>query len=1233
MFYSEKDDREKQIRFSIRKVSFGAASVAVAALYLFMGSGAVSAAEAQAIQSNEEVAADKDSETEKKSEDQQLTYAAPAAKEQGSATNTEAGDKGKQESHPETKEEEANSSEQSEPTTKTQSDENSVNGDSSSAKSTEDSEATKSEEASSKPKVRKRRDTDSALTATATYDDPAANQTYEAPGDGASVDTLANKLQELPETVDNEKKLPNIDDVGNTKNIQKGQVTELDEFGGWKAVSGGKFGVARKTDRDVFPIETVNTVRSSNGDTMHYWTWVKESVFDRSNNYALFLSKVRTQKNKNEQTFDGTNYKTDDESNGISKGLKDFNGIEKTFKVYGQQVGSNVTIEFKTGYTGDIDGRKANYKVELKANKDGAEKILYTVTFDPSKNLTNENMTVTKATEDKNKQYFSTLRSHTETSTYNAELEKNGNRPQGIPGKFKSKLINIPQGYTDYTVSISSADNQHLGMGYQVPWQHYALPVTGEGFKVTQDTREVAKDLSQKVYNKLTQQKEEDTKWSTPETQADYDVRLQKIKEKIDFGASTGDYKAVVRDALEKQRQLNEEQQIKDKAKDAVDAKLKEKEAEIDKNDKLSPAEKDKAKDAAKKAAEDAKQAITDAQTQDEVTKQETEGTKAIGDVNPIGTDMAVDAIAAAAAKRMAEIEDDETLSEDEKTAAKEEVAEAVRKAGEAIRKAKQAKNQDDVDKAQADAISEVNAINPVGKDKATKAIEDKLKEKETEIDNNNKLSPREKEAAKKQAQAEADKAKQAITDAQTQDEVTKQETEGTKAIGDVNPIGTDMAVDAIAAAAAKRMAEIEDDETLSEDEKTAAKEEVAEAVRKAGEAIRKAKQAKNQDDVDKAQADAISEVNAINPVGKDKATKAIEDKLKEKETEIDNNNKLSPREKEAAKKQAQAEADKAKQAITDAQTQDEVTKQETEGTKAIGDVNPIGTDMAVDAIAEAAAIKMAEIEDNDKLSEDEKNAAKEEVAEAVRKAGEAIRKAKKAKNQGDVDQAQADALSEVTAINPVGKDKAKADLDKAAETEKAEINADTSLTSTEKEQKVKDLEAKLAEEKAKIDSAADADKVAEAKESGEAAIAGVHTNGDLEALKKAAKADLDKAAETEKAEINADTSLTSTEKEQKVKDLEAKLAEEKAKIDSAADADKVAEAKESGEAAIAGVHTNGDLEALKKAAKADLEKAAQAEKAAIAADKSLTAAQRAEKEQAVDAAKAAAEAKIDSAA
>ncbi|WP_175913664.1 DUF1542 domain-containing protein, partial [Streptococcus sp. 646] len=870
MFYSEKDDREKRLRFSIRKVSFGAASVAVAALYLFMGSGAVSAEEAQAVQSNEEVAADKDSETEKKSEDPQLTYAAPAAKEQGSATNTEAGDEGKQESHPGTKEEEANSSERSETTTKTRSDENSVSGDSSSPKS--EGEGTRSEEASSKPKVRKRREADPAPPATAADADSDANQIYEAPGDGASVDELAAKLKSLPETVENEKKLASIDQVGATKNITPGQVSELSEFGGWKAINGGKFAVASKTNGGVFPIETVNTVYSSKrGDTTHNWTWVKESVFDRSNNYALFLSKVRTQKNQSKETFDGTEYKSKDESPGIARGLKGFNGIEKTFKVYEQKVGSEVTIEFKTGYTGDIDGRKAKYKVELKAKRDGKEMILYTVEFDPSKNLANDQMTVTKATDGTIKSYFESLRSNIDKSIYNTELEKNENRPNGTPGKFKSKLIDIPKDYTDYTVSISSSDNQHLGMGYQINWEHYALPVTGEGFKVTQNTSKVAKDLAKKVYDKLIAQKE-DTEWSTPETKAAYEEKLQKIKEKIDSGASTSEYTTVVEEALEKQRQLNEEQQIKDKAKKAIADKLKEKKAEIEKNSKLSPAEKEAAKKQAQAEADKAKEAITNANSQAEVTVKETEGTTAIGNVNPIGTDMAVDAIAEAAAIKMAEIEDNDKLSEDEKNAAKEEVAEAVRKAGEAIRKAKKAKNQDGVDQAQADALSEVNAINPVGKDKATKAIEDKLKEKEKAIDNNNKLSPAEKEAAKKQAQAEADKATQAITNAQTQDEVANSQDEGTKAIDDVNPIGTDMAVDAIAEAAAIKMAEIEDNDKLSEDEKNAAKEEVAEAVRKAGEAIRKAKKAKNQGDVDQAQADALSEVTAINPVGKDKA-------------------------------------------------------------------------------------------------------------------------------------------------------------------------------------------------------------------------------------------------------------------------------------------------------------------------------------------------------------------------
>ncbi|WP_155465503.1 YSIRK-type signal peptide-containing protein, partial [Streptococcus pseudopneumoniae] len=639
MFYSEKDDREKRLRFSIRKVSFGAASVAVAALYLFMGSGAVSAAEAQAVQSNEEVAADKDSETE----EQQPTYAAPAAKEQGSATNTEAGDEGKQESHPGAKEEEVNSSERSETTTKIQSDEDSVSGDSSSPKSTEDSEGTRSEEASNKPKVRKRRDAP-APTATPTDDDTDANQVFEAPNENENVDGLRAKLVNLSDTINNETKLANIDQVAAAKSIDSGTVKELDEFGGWKAVrnsaGNGKFAVARKTADGVFPIETVNTVKLNTNTNR---TWTSESVVDLGNNHVLLLSEVRTEKTKDQEVFDNSKYQANNEGPKIARGLKGYNGIEKTFKAFSPTTGSTTKVSFKTGYTGDIDGSKAKYKVEVlgRTTENSNFTSLYSVTFDPSRSTTDANMRVTAA-QDGRSSRFETPRGSTTTETLNKKLAESSYRPNGRTGTFTSKDIEIPVGYTEYTVRISSADNTRLGMGYQVPWKHYALPVVGTGFSVTQDTRKVAKDLAKKVYDKLTEQRDEDTKWSTPETKTAYEAKLQEIKDKLaSEDSTTSNYKDVVRDALEKRKTLNEELKIKHKAADEIAEKAAEKLVMIDDDDTLSENEKDAAKEEvienAKKAANNVKVATDQAS----VEKAKMEGIDAITKVTPVGRDNA----------------------------------------------------------------------------------------------------------------------------------------------------------------------------------------------------------------------------------------------------------------------------------------------------------------------------------------------------------------------------------------------------------------------------------------------------------------------------------------------------------------------------------------------------------------------------------------------------------------
>ena len=55
-------------------------------------------------------------------------------------------------------------------------------------------------------KSTKRRAAAPASPATAADADTDANQVFEAPEDGASVDYLAAKLKALPETVENEKK-------------------------------------------------------------------------------------------------------------------------------------------------------------------------------------------------------------------------------------------------------------------------------------------------------------------------------------------------------------------------------------------------------------------------------------------------------------------------------------------------------------------------------------------------------------------------------------------------------------------------------------------------------------------------------------------------------------------------------------------------------------------------------------------------------------------------------------------------------------------------------------------------------------------------------------------------------------------------------------------------------------------------------------------------------------------
>ena len=612
-------------------------------------------------------------------------------------------------------------------------------------------------------------------TTPSTTDDTSATQVFDNPVEGADVKTLSNKLKSLPETIQNNEKIQKMDELGNAKHVDKGQVVEIDEFGGWNAVTvdgePGKFAIARKTDKGVFPIETVNTVWNSG--RKRYETWVLEQSFDRTSDYMLFLSKVRTKADAEEQTFDGTTYQSSNEGPKIAKGVKGFNGIQKTFKAYSKEHGSKVVVSFKTGYTGDINGTKAQYKVEVIINRNGKEEKLYDQTFKPEVAKQNDEMTVVKASDGKNNPQFITTPDKPSPTKEDLDEKIANNKPTGTGGTFTSKEIELPKGVTEYTVRISSADNQHLGMGYQSVHRHYALPLTGSDFSIEQDTKNVAKDLLQRIYNRLVEQKSEDTKWSTSETKGVYDTKLTEINALLNSEINTtSKYKESAQSLIEKYNSLNNREEIVAAAKAAVAAALAAKEKAIEGNSKLSEAEKTAAKAEAKKAADDATKAIEAANDQDGVDAQETAGTGAVAAVNPVGKDNAKAAVAAALAAKEKAIEGNSKLSEAEKTAAKAQVVAEAKKAIEAIEKAT---TEADVEAAKEAGKAEIAKVAPATTDYKAKAkaeVEAELAKKLAELENATDLTEAEKAAAKAQVVNKAKEAIEAIQKAATEADV-----------------------------------------------------------------------------------------------------------------------------------------------------------------------------------------------------------------------------------------------------------------------------------------------------------------------------------------------------------------------------------------------------------------------------------------------------------------------------
>ena len=612
---------------------------------------------------------------------------------------------------------------------------------------------------------------------------------------------------------------------------------------------------------------------------------------------------------------------------------------------------------------------------------------------------------------------------------------------------------------------------------------------------------------------------------------AEAKAKADAAKEAIDNATTNAEVEQAKTAGATKVDSVNPLAVKKPEAKKAIDEALKIKNDEIDARTDLTDEEKSAAKAEAKKKADAAKEAIDNATTNAEVEQAKTVGTTKVDSVNPLAVKKpeAKKAIEDVLKAKNDAIDANNDLTDEEKTTAKAEVKAKADAAKEAI---DNATTNAKVEQAKTTGTTEVNNVNPTAeaKPEAKKAIDDALKAKNDEIDARTDLTDEEKTAAKAEAKKKADAAKEAIDNATTNAEVEQAKTTGTTKVDSVNPLAVKKpeAKKAIDDALKSKNDEIDARTDLTDEEKTAAK---ADAKVKADAAKQVIDNATTNAGVEQAKANGTTEVDSVNPTAQAKpaAKKTIDDALKSKNDEIDARTDLTDEEKIAAKADAKAKADAAKQAIDNATTNAAVEQAKANGTTEVSNVNPTAEakPAAKKAIDDALKAKNDVIDARTDLTDEEKTAAK---ADAKAKADAAKQAIDNATTNAAVEQAKANGTTEVNNVNPTpeAKPAAKKAIDDALKAKNDAIDARTDLTDEEKTKAKEDAKAKADAEKQAIDNATTNAAVEQAKANGTTEVSNV--NPTAEAKPEAKKA-IDEALKAKNDEIDTRTDLTDEEK------------------------------------------------------------------------------------------------------
>ncbi|VGV63792.1 LPXTG-motif cell wall anchor domain-containing protein [Streptococcus pyogenes] len=415
----------------------------------------------------------------------------------------------------------------------------------------------------------------------------------------------------------------------------------------------------------------------------------------------------------------------------------------------------------------------------------------------------------------------------------------------------------------------------------------------------------------------------------------------------------------------------------------------------------------------------------------------------------------------------------------------------------------------------------------------------------------------------------------------------------------------------------------IDFDKTLTAKEKEEQKAKTKEELQKATEAVGAID---NREELDKKVPELKKAIQDSHVKGdlEGVKNKAIEDLQKvhdETVAKINGDDTLDKATKEAQVKEADKALAAGKDAITKADDADKVSTAVTEHTPKIkaahktGDLKKAQVD-ANTALDKAAEKERGEINKDATLTTEDKAKQLKEVETALTKAKDNV---KAAKTADAINDARDKGVATIDAVHKAGQDLGArksgqvAKLEEAAKATKDKISADPTLTSKEKEEQSKAVNAELKKAIEAVNAADTADKVDDALGKGVIDIKNQHKTGDpVVARREAHGKQLDRVAQETKDAIEKDPTLTTEEKAKQVKDVDAAKERGMAKLNEAKDADALDKAYGEGVTDIKNQHKSGDpIEARRGLHNKSIDEVAQATKDAITADTTLTEAEK----------------------